>query len=165
MAHGFEHRSGGVFPGRVRDQLAPVREEQVSQAAGRVPGHQPVDDQDAKEHEEEDKKRKEEVEVRNNADSLAYASEKTLSEIGDKLSKEQKEKIEFAMKELKESLEGTDTANIKEKTESLQKVIGDAGASIYQKAAAEQAAKQQAGPGGEEKGEGKPRKKRKSARH
>lgn len=99
---------------------------------------------DAKEHEEEDKKRKEEVEARNGADSLVYATEKTISELGDKISKEQKENIDEAKKELNEALEGKDTEKIKKMTEALQKVVGEAGASIYQKAA-EEAAKKQGG--------------------
>ena len=89
----------------------------------------------AKEHEEEDKKRKEEVEIRNNADSLIYTTEKTLSELGDKLSKEQKEKIESALKDSKTALQGTDIQKIKQETEKLQKVLQEAGASIYQEAA------------------------------
>jgi molecular chaperone DnaK len=95
----------------------------------------------AKEHEEEDKRKKEESEVRNNADSLVYTTEKTLSELGDKISKGQKDKIESGMKTLKESLGGQDVEKIRKESESLQKVVGEAGASIYQKAA-EQASAQ-----------------------
>jgi molecular chaperone DnaK len=98
---------------------------------------------EAKEHEEEDKRKKEEVEVRNTADSLIYTTEKTISELGDKISKEQKDKVESAMKSLKDALKGKDIEKIKKETENLQKVIGEAGASIYQKVA-EEAAKKQA---------------------
>jgi len=96
---------------------------------------------EAKEHEEEDKKRREEVEIRNNADSLIYTTEKTLSELGDKLEKEQKEKIENKLKEMKEVLKGEDIGKIKEKMEELTKVVQEAGASIYQQTA-KQATKQ-----------------------
>ncbi|RLJ02623.1 MAG: molecular chaperone DnaK [Candidatus Aenigmatarchaeota archaeon] len=96
---------------------------------------------EAKEHEEEDKKRREEVEIRNNADSLIYTTEKTLSELGDKLEKEQKEKIENKLKEMKEVLKGKDIGKIKEKMEELTKVVQEAGASIYQQTA-KQATKQ-----------------------
>ncbi len=95
--------------------------------------------QDAKEHEEEDRKRKEEAEIRNNADTLLYTTEKTLSELGDKISKDQKEKIEKSMKDLKGALSGTDIEKIKKEAESLQKVVGEAGASIYQEAMKKQA--------------------------
>jgi molecular chaperone DnaK len=97
--------------------------------------------QDAKEHEEEDKRKKEEAEVRNTADSLLYSTEKTVSEIGDKISKDHKENIESGMKSLKEVMEGKDVEKIKKETESLQKAVGEAGASIYQKAAQEAAEK------------------------
>jgi len=96
---------------------------------------------EAKEHEEEDKKRREEAEIRNNADSLIYTTEKTLSELGDKLGKEQKEKIENKLKEMKEVLKGKDIGKIKEKMEELTKVVQEAGASIYQQTA-KQATKQ-----------------------
>ncbi len=98
---------------------------------------------EAKEHEEEDKKRKEEIEIRNNADSLVYSTEKTLSDLGDKLPKEQKEKIESKLKEMKDVLKEKDTTKIKEKTEELTKVVQEAGASIYQQTSQEQAPKQE----------------------
>ena len=107
----------------------------------------------AKEHEEEDKRRKEEVEARNNLDSLIYTTEKTLSEIGDKLSKEQKDKIDSALKTAKEVIKEKDIDKIKKETENLQKVLQEAGTAIYQEAAkkyAEEQAKQEAGVGKEE---------------
>ncbi|RLJ00692.1 MAG: molecular chaperone DnaK [Candidatus Aenigmatarchaeota archaeon] len=111
----------------------------------------------AEEHEEEDKKRKEEIEIRNNADSIVYTTEKTLSELGDKLPAEQKEKIEVKLKETKDILKDKDTAKIKEKTEELTKVVQEAGASIYQQAAQQQAQEQQASQGEEKKEEEKPK--------
>ncbi len=105
---------------------------------------------DAKEHEEEDRKRKEEVEARNDADSLIYTTEKTLSELGEKLSDEQKGKIESCMKTLKDALHENDIEKIKKETENLQKTVGEAGASIYQKAAeaANKSAEEQGKKGG-----------------
>ncbi len=103
---------------------------------------------EAKEHEEEDKNRREETEVRNNTDALIYTTEKTVSEIGDKLSKEHKEKIESALKDAKSSIQGTDLSKIKQEGEKLQKILHEAGASIYQEAAKNQAdeqAKQKSG--------------------
>ncbi|MGB2727663.1 MAG: molecular chaperone DnaK [Halobacteriota archaeon] len=131
----------------------------------------PEDDIDRMVHEaekygEEDKKRKEEVELINQADSLVYTSEKTISELGDKISKEQREKVERAKDKLKESLKGKDVATIKVDTDELMKALHEVSAVVYQEAAkkaAEEAAKQgkQAGAGtgagaGEEKkaGEG-----------
>ncbi len=111
--------------------------------------------EDAKEHEQEDHRKKEEAEVRNQADSLLYTTEKTLSELGDRLSKEQKEKIEAGLKSLKEAIEGKDTGKIRSETESLQKAVGEAGASIYQKAAQE-SAKSSQGQAGDRKSSRKP---------
>jgi molecular chaperone DnaK len=99
---------------------------------------------DAEEHAEEDKKRKEEIETRNNLDSLIYASEKTISELGDKIGKEQKEKIEKALESSKKVLEKGDIDKIKQETENLQKVMQEAGTKIYEEAtrkAAEEQAK------------------------
>jgi molecular chaperone DnaK len=103
---------------------------------------------EAKEHEEEDRRRREEAEARNAADSLIYTTEKTLSELGDKISKEQKDRVDSAVKSLKDALKGKDIERIKKETENLQKVIGEVGASIYQKVAREK-----------EEGEGKEGKK------
>ena len=93
---------------------------------------------EAKEHEEEDKKRKEKIEVRNTADSLVHSTEKTLQELKDKFSSEDKEALEKALKELREALTGDDTTIIKEKTDALTKAFQKASATIYQQAAQQQ---------------------------
>lgn len=84
----------------------------------------------------EDKKKKEEIEVRNNADSMVYQSEKTLKEAGDKLSDEEKSTIQTNIDALKEALKGTDTQAIKDKQEVLQKSIYDISSKLYQQASA-----------------------------
>ena len=104
----------------------------------------------AKEHEEEDKRRKEEVEIRNNADSTIYMTEKTLSELGDKLPAEQKTKIEAALKSAKDAMNGTDTTKMKQEAEKLQKAVQEAGASIYQQAQDRGASEQKAQNGKDE---------------
>jgi molecular chaperone DnaK len=91
--------------------------------------------EEAKKFEEEDKKKKEEVQIRNDADAMVYTAEKTIAELGDKLSAEQKEKIETAMKSAKTAMEGTDSRKIKEETEHLQKILQEAGTAIYAEAA------------------------------
>jgi len=100
---------------------------------------------EAKEHEEEDKKRKEKIEIRNNADSLVSSTEKTLIELKDKFSAEDKENLEKALKELREALTGDDTDKIKEKTEALTQAFQKASTTIYQQAA--QQYQQQPGQG------------------
>ncbi|MBN1281233.1 MAG: molecular chaperone DnaK [Candidatus Thermoplasmatota archaeon] len=94
--------------------------------------------QEAKEHEEEDKRRKEKIEIRNTADALVHSTEKTLQELKDKFSSQDKESIESALKELREALTGDDTDKIKEKTEALTQAFQKASAAIYQQAAQQQ---------------------------
>ena len=88
---------------------------------------------------EEDKKRKEEAEARNNADSLIYTSEKTKKDLADKLGKDQVERIDKAVTELRETLGGKDVEKIKAKNEELTEVLKQVGTVAYQQAAAKQA--------------------------
>ena len=88
----------------------------------------------------EDKKRKEEVETRNHADQLVYTTEKTLKELNDKVSSDDKSKIEAALSDLRKTLEGTDSAMIKTASEKLTEVSYEIFGKIYQQA-------QQANPG------------------
>ncbi|KAF5059259.1 molecular chaperone DnaK [Methanobacterium aggregans] len=99
---------------------------------------------EAEQHAEEDKKRQEEIEVRNNADSMIYTSEKTLDELGDKVEADQKTKIEGLVKELRELATGDDLAAIKAKTDELTKAVQEVGAKIYQEAQQAQAQQEQA---------------------
>lgn len=87
---------------------------------------------EAEAHAAEDKQRKEEVEVRNNADSLVYQAEKTIKELGDKADKAQVEKIEAAAAKVKEALKGTDLEAIKTATEELTKPLYEMSAAAYQ---------------------------------
>jgi molecular chaperone DnaK len=91
-------------------------------------------------HAEEDRRKKEEVEARNNADSLIYTTEKTLKELGDKVSGDDRERVEKAITELKEALDKGTVDDIKRKTEALSSAIQQVSAAVYQKMAAEQAA-------------------------
>jgi molecular chaperone DnaK len=104
---------------------------------------------EAKQFEEQDKQRKEEVEVRNTADSMVYTAEKTKSDLAGKLSTDLVDRVNAAIIAVKAALEGKDTASIKSETEKLQKVLGEAGSAAYQEAAQRQA-QQQAGPAGSE---------------
>jgi len=138
----FDIDASGIINVSARD-LGTGKEQKISITSSSKMSDEDIERmiKEAKEHEEEDRKRKESIEIRNNADTVVYTTEKTLSELGDKLPKEQKEKIENAMKSLKDAMAGDDTEKIKKETENLQKVVGEAGASIYQKAAQEAAAK------------------------
>ena len=108
---------------------------------------------EAKQYEEQDKQRKDEVEIRNSADSLMYTAEKTKADLADKLSSELVDKLNAAIVAVKSVLEGKDTAKIKSETEKLQKVLGEAGTAAYQQAAQRQAQEQAGSPGSAAGGE------------
>ena len=86
---------------------------------------------DAEAHAEEDKKQKEEVEVRNQADSLVYSTEQTLNELGDKVNADLKSKTEAAIADAKKALEGTDVEAIKSSSEALQSVAYELAQIVY----------------------------------
>ncbi|MGD8564754.1 MAG: molecular chaperone DnaK [Candidatus Bathyarchaeota archaeon] len=91
---------------------------------------------EAEEFAEQDKKRKEEAEARNNADSLIYTAEKTKKDLAAKLAKEHVEKIDNAVAELRKALLDPDVEKIKSKNEELAKVLQEVGTVIYQQEAA-----------------------------
>jgi len=95
--------------------------------------------EEAKKHAEEDRRKQEEIEIRNNADSMIYTAEKTLEELGDKVPSDKKEEVEKQVSELRELIAGDDVQAIKAKTEELTKTVQEIGAVIYQQAAQQQA--------------------------
>jgi len=109
---------------------------------------------EAEAHAEEDKKRQEEIEIRNNADSLVYTTDKTLEELKDQLSEDKQKLLKDQQAELKDAIEKDDIDLIKEKSEQLDKTIQEIGAEIYQQAAqaaqAQQEAEQAAGNAGQQ---------------
>jgi len=96
---------------------------------------------------ENDKKEREKVEVRNEADSMIYQTEKTLKEMGDKVNAADKQRIEEAVATLKKSLEGGDTADIKSKTEALQQAAYKIAEEMYKQQGAQAGAAGAAGAG------------------
>ncbi|MGE4283427.1 MAG: molecular chaperone DnaK [Clostridia bacterium] len=106
----------------------------------------------------EDKKKKEEIDVRNNADSIVYQTEKTLKDLGDKVSDEEKSQIQVEVDKVKEALKGTDTESIKKATEELTQKFYEISAKLYQQQGGDQqgpgfdpgaAGQAQQGPNGE----------------
>jgi molecular chaperone DnaK len=93
---------------------------------------------DAEKYAEEDKKRKEEIEIRNNADTVIYTTEKLIKEQGEKIDKETKDKIEKEINELKETIKENNTEKIKKKLEEVNKVAQEIGTKMYQEAMKEQ---------------------------
>ena len=112
--------------------------------------------QDAEKHAEEDKKKKEEVEAKNNADHMIYQTEKLLKENGDKLQPSDKSEIESKMNALKSAVESNNTDSIKRATDDLQAAWSKASEALYKQAGAQQQAQPDAGSqsssGGESSG-------------
>ncbi|MBC2128622.1 molecular chaperone DnaK [Listeria marthii] len=96
--------------------------------------------QDAEANAEEDKKNKENAELRNNADQLVFTVDKTLKDLEGKVDEEEVKKAEAARDELQEALKGEDFDAIKEKTESLNEIVQNLSVKLYEQAAAEQQA-------------------------
>jgi molecular chaperone DnaK len=90
---------------------------------------------DAEAHAEEDRKRRAEAEVRNNADSLVYQTEKVLREQGDKVSEDERKAIEQPLADLKSALAGSDTDTIKNATEKLMSASQAFSQKLYEAAA------------------------------
>ncbi len=103
---------------------------------------------DAERYAEEDKKRKEAVELRNQADSMIYQAEKTIRDLGDKADKDKVEKVNQAVERLKEALKGDDTQKIKSAIDELTKPLYELTATLYQ----QQAEAGKAGAGGQSSG-------------
>jgi len=104
---------------------------------------------EAEQFAEQDKKKHEEADLRNNADTLVYTAEKTKQDLGDKLTQDQKNNVDAAVSALKDALAGTDADKIKVKSDELTKILQEVGKVVYQQAAAEQAKqKEQPSEGG-----------------
>ena len=109
---------------------------------------------DAEAHAAEDKKRKEEIEVRNNAESLVYNCQKTITDLGDKISGEEKAKAETEIENVKKALEGTDVEAIKSATEKLTQIFYSISEKVYsQTKGAANTANEAAGDAGANAGE------------
>jgi molecular chaperone DnaK len=102
---------------------------------------------DADQYAEQDKKKREEAELRNNADSLVYTAERTKADLAGKITQEQIGKVDAAVTELKNALASNDMAQVKAKSDVLQKVLQDVGTMVYQQAAAERAKQEGQQPG------------------
>ena len=92
---------------------------------------------EAEKFSEEDKKKKEEIEVKNNADSLIYNTEKTLKDLGDKVTEEEKAKVEEELNNIKEKVKGNNIEEIKAATEKLTQVFYEISSKLYQQAGAQ----------------------------
>ncbi len=107
---------------------------------------------DAKSHEAEDKQRREVIEIKNSADSLAYSAEKMQKEYGEKLDLDTRAKIDQAVTKVREALKGENVDEIKSAAEALQTVVHEVTTKMYQAAGADAGAGEPGAPGGPEAG-------------
>ena len=131
----FDIDANGIVHVSAKD-MATGNEQKVSITASTNLTDEDIDRavKDAEAHAQEDKKRKEEIEVRNNAESLVYNSEKTVKDLGDKISGEEKAKVETEIDNVKKALEGKDTDKIREATEKLTSVFYELTEKLYKNA-------------------------------
>lgn len=108
---------------------------------------------DAKAHEAEDKKRKEAITAKNNAEALIYQAEKTIKELGDKADAGKVKEVNDAIAKLKETLKGDDTEKIKADAEALTKPLHELTEKLYQQAQQAQQAQQQVQNAGAQQGQ------------
>jgi molecular chaperone DnaK len=120
----FDIDANGILHVTARDK-ATGKEQKVTVTASTNLNKQDIEKmvQEARAHEAEDKKRKEMIEVRNTADNLAYQTEKTLKDLGDKVPAAERATIEGKMAELKQAAQGDDVERIKKLTEEVQQAF------------------------------------------
>jgi molecular chaperone DnaK len=142
----FDIDANGIVNVSAKD-TATGKEQAMTITGGTALGKDEIDRmmQEAEKFADEDRKRREAAEVRNNADNLAYQAEKTLGELGDKVSADDKEQVEKDITEVKESLKGDDTDRIKAATDKLMESFQKVGQAVYQQ---QQQAQQTAAAGG-----------------
>ncbi len=103
---------------------------------------------DAESFAEQDKRKKEEAELRNEADSVLYTTERTKRDLEGKVDKANLDRLDASAKELRKALEGQDVSQIREKNEAMKKVLQEVGASVYQQTQRQQQAPGASGPAG-----------------
>jgi molecular chaperone DnaK len=137
----FDIDANGIVHVSAKD-LGTGREQAMTITGGTALSKDEIDRmmKDAEAHAEEDRVRREEAEVRNNADSLVFQTEKLLNEQSDKVSAEDREKVESALKELKDALAGTDIEAVKRGHERVMTVMQDFSQRLYQAAQQQQTA-------------------------
>jgi molecular chaperone DnaK len=144
----FDIDANGILNVQAKD-LGTGKEQKIEIKAGSGLAEQEVERmvKDAEAHAEEDRRQRELVEARNNAENAAYQAERQLGEMGDSLDPSAKSEIEVAIKDIKDNLESDDVATLRQKTEALQNAWHKVSEQVY--AAAQQAQTAGAGGGGD----------------
>ncbi len=144
----FDIDANGILDVRAKDR-ATSKEQQVRITASSMLSKNDVDKmvREAQEHAEEDRQRREEVETRNQAEQLTYQAERTLADLGDKVSAEDRAEVETKVAGLREALKGQSIELIKSGADSLQQTLSRVGTAAYQAAAASSGSDSDAGDG------------------
>jgi len=147
----FDIDANGIINVSAKD-LATKKEQRITITARHKLNKDEIDSKikDAERFAADDAKRKEEIEIKNQAESLIFASEKMLKEAGDVATDDQKDKIQKAIADLKNAQAGGEIAEIKAKTDALQNIIYELSTAMYQKAAQQQQQQAQQGQGPEQ---------------
>ena len=134
----FDIDANGIVNVSAKD-LGTGKEQKITITGGSGLNKDEIDKmlKESEKYKEEDKKRKESIEVKNNAESLVYSTEKMLNEYKDKIDKETQEKVEKEISELKELLKNDDIEKIKSKLEEIQKISQEIGTKMYQQTSQE----------------------------
>ncbi len=135
----FDIDANGIVNVSAKD-MGTGQEQKITITASAALGEEDIDRmvKEADSHAEEDSKRKEEAEARNTADNLVYTTEKTVKDVGDKVSEEDRATIEESLNETKEALKGDDVEAIKSSTEKLSQEAHKLAEVVYQQAQASQ---------------------------
>ena len=154
----FDIDANGILDVKAKDR-ATGKEQQVRITGSSMLGKDDVDRmvREAKDHEAEDKARREAVDFRNQTEALAFQAEKTLTDLGDKVDAAKKSEAEGLIGEVREALKGEDQALLKEKGEALARLMTEIGTAAYQQGQAEGAGNAESGeptPASEETIEG-----------
>ena len=133
----FDIDANGILDVRAKDR-ATGKEQQVRITASSMLSKDDVDKmvRDAESHADDDKRRREEVELRNQAEQLTYQAERTLKDLGDKVSAEDRAAVESGVSSLRESLKGSDTSEIQSGMTSLMDTLSRVSTAAYQASAA-----------------------------
>ena len=154
----FDIDANGILDVKAKDR-ATGKEQQVRITGSSMLGKDDVDRmvREAKDHEAEDKARREAVDFRNQTEALAFQAEKTLTDLGDKVDATKRSEAEGLIGEVREALKGEDQTLLKEKGEALARLMSEIGTAAYQQGQAEGADGAESGeatPAGEETIEG-----------
>ncbi|RSL31529.1 molecular chaperone DnaK [Salibacterium salarium] len=147
----FDIDANGIVNVRAKD-LGTNKEQSITITSSSGLSDDEIDQmvKDAEENAEEDRKRKEEVETRNEADQLVFTTEKTLEDLGESVDQEEKDKAEEAKNKVKEALEGEDIEAITTAKDELQEIVQQLSTKLYEQAAQQAQEAQEGGEGNSE---------------